>query len=392
MQGTLRLMIAGDMAPIRHFAPLAENEPLSLYGDLLPVLQEADYRIVNLESPLAGSQFIIKSGAEFTGQPCHLPLLTSVPFDAVTMANNHTFDTGREGFIKTCELLDGAKIARLGAGDGVKEALKPLYIHKNGVNVAVFNISEGEDECSVGAYSPGVVGWKHLPAMLKLIKVAKARRVYQAIIVVVHCGLEYYPFPAPYVREFFAKLAESGVDLVVGHHVHVPQGATMLGNTRCYFSLGNFVFYQANNLLHRKTGYMLDVTVDRNGIHSCEPVPYRIGENGVRLLDVQEEEAFQMLFKELSAPLRSEEETRKAWEACISWYGVEGYVKELRNIADKLESNPQKGAAMLRNRLFCPQHMAHWQSGIKAIIDGRIKQPDTKYYALVDRFFKEECQ
>ena len=117
---TLKLAIAGDLAPIRAFAPIAAQKPESLYGDLLPELRKADFRIVNLESPLAGTEFIVKSGAAFTGAPEHLPILTSVPFEAVTLANNHTFDTGLSGFHQTVEMLDTAGIAHAGAGCTVK--------------------------------------------------------------------------------------------------------------------------------------------------------------------------------------------------------------------------------------------------------------------------------
>ena len=74
---TLKLAIAGDLAPIRAFAPVIEQDPEAVYGDLLPVLRLADYRIANLESPLAGSDFMVKSGAAFAGKPEHLSLKSS---------------------------------------------------------------------------------------------------------------------------------------------------------------------------------------------------------------------------------------------------------------------------------------------------------------------------
>ena len=155
---TMKLTIAGDLAPIRAFAPIIEKDPGSIYGDLLPRLQQADYRIVNLESPLAGTEFIVKSGAAFTGKPEHLPMLSCVPFDAVTLANNHTFDTGMDGYRQTCSLLDNAGIARVGAGT-LPEAEKPLVVEKNGIRIAVFNVSEGEDMMAAAANRPGVAPW-----------------------------------------------------------------------------------------------------------------------------------------------------------------------------------------------------------------------------------------
>ncbi|WP_289018778.1 hypothetical protein [Desulfobacter postgatei] len=44
------LGIAGDWAPIRAFAPLIESDPQAIYGDVLPLLQEADLTLVNMEA------------------------------------------------------------------------------------------------------------------------------------------------------------------------------------------------------------------------------------------------------------------------------------------------------------------------------------------------------
>ena len=55
MDKTLKLTIAGDLAPIRGFVPLIEQDPEAVYGNLLLELRRADYRIVNLESPLWAS-------------------------------------------------------------------------------------------------------------------------------------------------------------------------------------------------------------------------------------------------------------------------------------------------------------------------------------------------
>ncbi|MDD4274883.1 MAG: hypothetical protein PHG14_14300 [Desulfobacter postgatei] len=44
------LVIARDWAPIRAFAPLIESDPQAIYGDVLPLLQEADLTLVNMEA------------------------------------------------------------------------------------------------------------------------------------------------------------------------------------------------------------------------------------------------------------------------------------------------------------------------------------------------------
>ena len=110
-----------------------------------------------------------------------------------------------------------------------------------------------------------------------------------------------------YVYETFGKLAAAGADLIAGHHVHVPQGMTHFGSVPAYFSLGNFVFFQDNQLLHRKTGYLLEIEIGENGIRHAEPLPYRIGANGVRMLTPQEKAEFDALFGRISEPLKTPE-------------------------------------------------------------------------------------
>ena len=387
---TLKLTIAGDLAPIRNFAPVIERNPESIYGDLLPRLRQADYRIVNLESPLAGTEFIVKSGAAFTGKPEHLGVLTCVPFEAVTLANNHTFDTGMEGYRQTCSLLDRAGIAKVGSGI-LDEAQKPLVIEKNGIRVAVFNFSEGEDMRSASESVPGVAPWDP-ETVCRNIREAKKSGRYQAVIVIIHCGLEYYPFPPMYVYQTFEQLAAAGADLIAGHHVHVPQGMTRFGSVPAYFSLGNFVFFQDNQLLHRKTGYLLEVEVGENGIRQAAPLPYRIGADGVRMLTAQEKTEFDTLFRRISEPLKTSESAKCAWEACLAWYGLKGYCTELEKILDTMRNSPQKGAAMLRNRVQCMQHRMHWTDGLTRIADDTIEKADPELVKLVDAYFNERLR
>lgn len=384
--GKIRIVIAGDIAPIRNFDQLMTGEDaLEIYGDVLPVLQSADCCIGNLEAPLAGDAFIAKSGAAFAGRPEHIGAMS--PFSLVTMANNHVFDTGEEGFYGTLELLDQQGIHHLGAGSNRKEAEKPFLIRRNGLCVAVFNMSEGEDCMAATENRAGVSGWD-VDGTCSRIRNAKELGM-NGIVVIVHCGLEYYPYPPMYVYEAFQKIAEAGADLVLGHHVHVPQGRTIFGETPAFFSLGNFVFYQENTLLHRKTGYLVDVTFGTGGLLNAEPVPYRIGASGVSLLKGKEKDAFDQLFAEISAPLSDSSSAADAWNACLAYYGSEGFASELERIAQTLRDSPEKGAAMLRNRIHCMQHKMQWTDGMNRIIDGTLANADPQYLQMVKRFFTE---
>ena len=384
----VKLIFASDFAPIRKFAPLMAAEPEAVYGDLLPVLRSADCRIVNLESPLdPGSGFIVKSGAAFTGAPNHAAALAAGGFDAAVMANNHTFDSGDAGFFSTRELLLGNGISIVGAGRDLAEARRPHAIEAWGEKIMLFAISEGEDMRGATATSPGVRSWE-VETLAE--DIARAKRSGAAVIVSAHCGLEYQPYPSFYVYEAFKLWAEAGADIIVGHHPHVPQGMTCFGNTPAYFSLGNFVFYQPVNYYYRKLGYLLEITVERGRVTAHRPIPYRIGDSGLRLLAGAETEEFEMLFAKLSAPRVDADSARKAWHAVLAYSGIAGFRAELEKILDKLRTDPRHGAAMLRNRVRCMQHLTQWSDGMTRIADGTIDDAPAEFVAVVRDFMTRE--
>jgi len=188
------LCIAGDWAPIRHFKKIIEIDPISIYGDLGPVIQSADLSIVNLEAPLSDQGVpVCKSGAVFKGETRHIKGLTALPFDAVTLANNHVFDFGLGAFQETLETLDKNQIQWAGAGMSIEEAAKPLILTARGLKIAIVNFSEGEDLTAAGK-GPGVMGWEisWLETQIQALKQAVDR-----VIVIAHCGLEYIPFAPP---------------------------------------------------------------------------------------------------------------------------------------------------------------------------------------------------
>ena len=379
-----RILFASDFAPIRHFAPVMRDNPAAVYGNLLPRIREADYSIVNLESPLCCPDGLItKSGAAFSGEPEHISSLTVAGFKAVVCANNHTFDSGVNGFRQTVELLRANQIATVGAGENLEEASRELAFTVNGIKFALFAISEGEDMLGATENSPGVRPWEveKLAAQIR-----EAREKYDIILLSAHCGLEYQPYPSFYVYEAFKLWAEAGADMIIGHHPHVPQGMTFFGKTPAYFSLGNFVFYQPVDFFHRKTGYFLEIEADKSGIVSHTAVPYRIEEDNLRLLTEKEQAEFKMLFEKLSAPLGNEDTARQAWHAVLAENGIAGFQQELEKILNTMRETPAKGAAMLRNRVTCIQHSSQWIDGMTRIINGTLSDAPDEMILLVNEF------
>ena len=79
------------------------------------LLKQSDYRICNLETPMAGE----KAGYSenficFNAPDTYADALKNAGFDLVATANNHTFDRGYEGLVSTIKFLDEKGIPHTG--------------------------------------------------------------------------------------------------------------------------------------------------------------------------------------------------------------------------------------------------------------------------------------
>lgn len=378
------LLIASDWAPIRAYSSIIMNDPESVYGDVLPVLRQSDLRIANLECPLSkGDSPVWKSGSVLKGEPGHLRGLTSVPFEVVTMGNNHVFDHGLDAFAQTLKLLKDHGVKTVGAGISAEEAKRPLIVDIHGIRVAVISFSEGEDLTAAGK-GPGVFGWEvdRIAAIT-----GQMRDAADVVIVICHCGLEYIPFPPPYVARAFQRIADAGADLVIGHHPHVPQGVQIHNNTPICYSLGNFVFYQETELVYRKTGYLVKVGLAKKSIARIKIVPYSLHSEGLRLLKNENLRWFLGKLKEISIPLHDFADIENAWHGFLRYYGIQGIGDEIQMILDRLRDEPPKGAAMLRNRITTMQHRQHWTDALTRIMEGDINRSPQWAYDLSEQWF-----
>jgi poly-gamma-glutamate capsule biosynthesis protein CapA/YwtB (metallophosphatase superfamily) len=307
------ILVAADWAPIRAFDPIVRHDPASIYGDLLTRLRAADLRIVNCECALTrANRSIWKSGAVFKGEPAHAQGLAAVPFDVACLGNNHVLDYDVTGLRETLRVLHRQGIRTVGAGLVAGEAYAPLALTVNGVRVHVINFCEGEDLTASTGGGPGVFGWD-IPRVEALVRRDKAQGAL--VIAIGHCGLEYVPYPPPYVVAAFRAIAEAGADCVIGHHPHVPQGMEWHEGCPIFYSLGNFVFYQATDLHWRKTGFFVTLQARGSRLQGVELHPYRITDTGLRGLDAAGEREFRRTMDRLSKPFKTRDGHRRAWDA-----------------------------------------------------------------------------
>jgi poly-gamma-glutamate capsule biosynthesis protein CapA/YwtB (metallophosphatase superfamily) len=378
------VLVASDWAPIRAFDAPMRSDPESVYGDLLPELRAADLRIVNCECALTRApKPVWKSGAVFKGHPAHVKALTAVPFDVACLGNNHVLDYGIPGLRETLQVLHQNRVRTVGAGLTDAEAHRPLSVNVRGTKIHIVNLSEGEDLTASNG-GPGVFGWDLDRAAAA---VARCRQQGGVVIVIAHCGLEYIPYPPPYVAAAFRAMIDAGADCVVGHHPHVPQGVELYRGRPIAYSLGNFAFYQLTDLFWRRIGFCLELHVERGRLSCVTLLPYRIDDSGLRSLDLKEAAEFERTMKRLSAPLRSADKLEAAWQAYLAYYGPAGFRKEVEGILEKMQTEPPKGAAMFRNRITTMQHRELWRDFLTRMVNGEKTRYSRGACRLVEEWF-----
>ena len=273
----ITLLFAGDLmladGPGQTIAQ--GGDPLAPFAT---ILEAADYRIGNLEVPIAsGGQPHASKIVTFRAEPNTLTVLQS-RFDAVSLANNHSGDYGRDAFVETMQHLTNAGIAYFGGGRNLAEAHRPLWIEKNGLKIAVLGYNEFKPRAfQAGPTWPGVA-WSEDDLVIADIRAAKAAGA-DLVIPFMHWGWEKETQPTERQKTFARMMIDAGAALVVGGHPHVTQGAEIYQGKPIVYSLGNFVF-DGFDYPEAQRGWLLRLKLDKTGVLFWETLAAQIDDAG----------------------------------------------------------------------------------------------------------------
>lgn len=171
-------------------------------------------------------------------------LLTEMDVNVVSLANNHIFDLGVNGFENTVNILHKYGIKHCGAGRNLDEARRAAIIELNGVKIAFLSYCS-YDRAQV-AYVPVATHDSYGVAPLEIDMAIEDIALYKKqnciVIVLPHWGKEYSNFPLIESYDIAKKMIDAGADMVVGCHTHRPQPHIKYNGKSIYFSLGNGLF------------------------------------------------------------------------------------------------------------------------------------------------------
>jgi poly-gamma-glutamate capsule biosynthesis protein CapA/YwtB (metallophosphatase superfamily) len=145
----------------------------------------------------------------------------------LSLANNHTFDLGKEGFSETKEFLLKANIDFVGHPVSCDE---DFLTEKEGIIFLAFNKTFSFN-CSD-------------EEIVKIVKKVRESNQGKFLIILLHWGQEYQLKSSISQQNLAHKLIDEGADLIIGSHPHVVQEIEEYKGKLIFYSLGNFIFDQ----------------------------------------------------------------------------------------------------------------------------------------------------
>ena len=241
----IRLLFAGD------FCCKPTTTLISPSEEIKSLLSSCDCRIVNFEVPLKPDIELPERKEERFFQNDDVPqFLRNLGFDLFSIANNHAFDWGEEGFKKTKAALGDASF---GAGTH-EEAYQVKEIEINGIKIgflalsfAVYTWPLQDTEKREG------LGCAYLNDLQVNHIIIEAKKRLDYLFVLPHDGIEYIDAPMPETIARYRDFIDYGVDGVFGAHPHCPQGWEEYKGNPVFYSLGNFFFNSKKDTLYRAT-------------------------------------------------------------------------------------------------------------------------------------------
>ncbi len=228
----------GDIVPGGLLA--LDLQKKALGEDVLKILDSADFVVGNLESPFGKAQWQVQGKPIIFSRPEDAVRLKELSLSVVSLANNHIFDLGLQGFQKTIEILDEMGIQHCGAGMNESEARKPVFVEKGGLKIGFLAYADELRGMMMACEDKPGVALLDEENMLEDIVAAKGNCDH--LFMLLHWGKEYTWLPNSNSTKLVKRLIKAGVAGVIGGHSHRLQSFGKYKGKPYFYSLGNFLF------------------------------------------------------------------------------------------------------------------------------------------------------
>lgn len=241
----MKIALLGDIALIGKYDLTKNPEAFRRLEAVKKFLDQFDYVIGNLESPLTDvTKTWIPKSMHLRSSRKNIEVLKYLGVDAVSIANNHAYDFGKKGFKETIETLEQNGIVWFGAYD------KDLQIHQNGESI---NVSGFCCASTNGVHLGNANTNKNTIHLLNRYNIEKQlqkdneQKAFS--LIVPHWGQEHTSYPSRDTVKIARKIAGMKSNLaIVAHHPHQIQGVEKFNDNLITYSLGNFLFDDCDSI------------------------------------------------------------------------------------------------------------------------------------------------
>ena len=248
-----------------------------LWGDILPVINKADLRIINLETTFTTSNEAVPKVFNFKADPAMVACLQKAAIDVVSIANNHILDFGIQGLVDTLKVLDNAHITHVGAGLTIDDARKPVILEKKGIRIGVLGYTDNEPTWLAGVTTPGT-NYIKVGDRSQLTYITQLKQHVDIVVVTIHWGPNMREYPTEEFRNFAHAMIDAGADIIHGHSAHIVQPIERYRDKLIMYDTGDFVDdYAVDPQLRNDLSFIFLITIDKSAIiKNIDLVPTKI--------------------------------------------------------------------------------------------------------------------
>jgi poly-gamma-glutamate capsule biosynthesis protein CapA/YwtB (metallophosphatase superfamily) len=313
----ITLALTGDVMLGRGVAEALDGRmhPEEPWGDVMPLMDAADLRIINLECAITDNEQPWMRSPKvfhFRAQPSAIETLRTARIEACSLANNHTLDFEEQGLLDTLEHLDAAGIRHAGAGRNREEAAEPAIVNvlaEHTRRVALLAFTDNEPPFAAGTERPGT---NYLPVSLKPDVLRRVERAVSdvremgvdTIIFSNHWGPNMVQRPKEIFRWFARAVIDRGVDIYYGHSAHVFQGVEIYRGKPILYDTGDFIDdYAVDPKLRNDWSFLFQVSVEDGRFERLDLAPVKLSYARVDLATGSERETILNRMEHLSAEM-----------------------------------------------------------------------------------------
>lgn len=234
-----------------------------MFTEVEKIIEGYDLKFYNQETVIGGSSFAASGYPTFNSPNAIGNDLVDIGFNVVNLASNHTMDKGVVGATHSANFWKNKEgVYAVGSYTSQAERDEVVIKEMNGITYTMLSYSYGTNGMPV----PNGYGY-----LINLYSDAQAKKDVEkvkdkvdVIMVSMHWGTEYTHNPTSEQIRQANYLASLGVDVIIGHHPHVLQPVTFIGDTLVIYSLGNMISNQRVLGVEKNIGLTVAFDVEKH--------------------------------------------------------------------------------------------------------------------------------